>query len=464
MSTLPKQLRPHRLQCPLLLSTLLLALLATGCDLFADNEMPSTALDDELHDQLQEAADGAGIDFFLLPASEDFSRIPQDPNNPLTADKVALGKVLFQETGLLTDPKRPEGRFTASCASCHHAQAGFQANLPQGIGDGGIGFGQFGEERRNDPAYGTDLDVQPIRSPTTLNSAYQRLMLWNGQFGAVGDNIGTEAQWTEGTPKAVNHLGFHGLESQAIGSLSVHRMATIDSSLVYDNATYRQLFAAAFAGVPEQERITVKHVGLALAAYERTLLANSSPFQRWLRGETGAMTAQEKRGAVLFFGKAGCVGCHTGPALNSETFHALGMDDLAGAGVYGTFSAAIQEATRRGRGGFTQRAADDYKFKTPQLYNLTDSPFYGHGAQFHSLEEVVVYKNRAEASQHDVPEAQLAAEFKPLGLTEQEVADLVAFLKDALYDPDLMRYVPESLPTGQCFPVNDATARQDLGC
>lgn len=441
---------------------LLLALMLTGCEVFSSGYEEESRLDVDLRAQLVDASDGQGLAFFRLPDSDDLAAIPQDPRNPLTTEKVALGKLLFHETGLLTEPKRESGMFSSSCAACHHAQAGFQANVPQGIGDGGIGFGQLGEGRKNDPLYQNDLDVQPIRSPSALNVAYQQVMLWNGQFGAVGPNAGTESQWTAETPKAVNHLGYEGVESQAIAAMAVHRMAKMDVSMVAGNSQYEQLLEAAFPGVNKAERMTTEHMGLAMAAYERTLLPNEAPFQRWLRGENGAMTALEKEGAILFFGKAECATCHTGPALNSMTFHALGVQELNGGGVYGDFSADV--TTRLGRGGFTGRAEDNYKFKTPQLYNLSDSPFYGHGAEFRSIREVVEYKNRAVPNNPDVPASQLAAGFKPLGLTASEVDALVAFLQNALRDPDLMRYVPASLPTGNCFPVNDPDARTDLGC
>jgi len=129
---------------------------------------PQESIDTELSDLL--IKHGGDLAFYTLPDSDDFSAIPQDPKNPLTKDKVALGKLLYHETALAVDSKFPSSMNTYSCASCHHAQAGFQANLPQGIGDGGIGFGFMGEMRRLDPlSTASDIDVQPIRTPTTLN-------------------------------------------------------------------------------------------------------------------------------------------------------------------------------------------------------------------------------------------------------------------------------------------------------
>ena len=144
----------------------LLALLFTGCEFFDHYDTGGSHLDENLEAVLVEASEGNGVSYFLLPESDDFYAIPQDPNNPVTPVKVELGKLLFHETGLLVNPKRPEGRLTASCASCHHAGAGFQAGRRQGIGEGGSGFGVRGERRQKHPDYAADeLDVQPIRSP-----------------------------------------------------------------------------------------------------------------------------------------------------------------------------------------------------------------------------------------------------------------------------------------------------------
>lgn len=400
---------------------------------------------------------------FLLPESHDYSRIPQDPRNPLNSHKVVLGQLLFHETGLGIDPKVAKGLKTFSCASCHHANAGFQAGIAQGIGEGGIGYGARGEGRSLDPDYAHDkVDVQPIRTPSAMNAAFQPLMLWNGQFGAVAANEGTQANWAPGTPKEKNWLGFHGIETQAIAGQGVHRMLVLPDTLKA-KILYRYLFDNAFPELPPNERISQVSCGLAIAAYERTLLSNQAPFQQWLRGDYAAMNDAQKEGAVLFFGKAGCGSCHQGPALNSMDFYAYGMNDLL-EGNYGAINSTPDKAEHRGRGGFTGRREDMYKFKVPQLYNLKDSPFYGHGASFTSIRDVVAYKNRGIPQNSNVPASQLAPHFSPLGLTDDEVAKIAAFLSDALYDPNLSRYEPASLPTGLCFPNNDPQSRLDRRC
>jgi len=398
-------------------------------------------------------------DKLKLPQGDSYSNIPSDPKNPLTIEKIELGKLLFHETSLALNPKLESGKNTYSCASCHQSKAGFQSGLKQGIGEGGKGFGNFGEGRIMSSKYDvTEIDVQPIRSPTILNSAYQKLMLWNGQFGATGPNEGTESQWTEGTPKATNTLGFEGVETQAIAGIDVHRLK-IDSTFIADSQ-YRALFDAAFGHIPQEKRYSRLNAGLAIAAYERSVLPNQAPFQKWLNGDMDAMTEKETLGAGLFFGKANCYSCHSGPALNDMKFHVLGMADLKGAGVHGD----VDEMTQKGRGGFTGNTDDDYAFKTPTIYNLKDVGFLGHGGSFTSVRQIIEYKNMAQAENSNVPEEKLSPLFKPLNLTNTEIDQLTSFVWNALHDDNLERYVPESLPSGNCFPNADEASRGDMGC
>ncbi len=418
--------------------------------------------DDELQILLSEKSATGNISFFQMPSATDLSSIPQDPLNPLTSEKVELGKLLYHETALGIAPMQDVGEATFSCASCHFASAGFQAGRFQGIGEGGMGFGTNGEGRILDPAYQPDkIDVQPLRSPSTLNVAYQKNMLWNGQFGATGKNVGTDALWPEETPIATNKLGFEGVEVQAIAGLGVHRMGITD--VVQELPEYKTLFDKAFSDIPEVDRYTKITTGMAIAAYERTLLPNESPFQKYLKGDNSALTDQQKLGAMLFLDQANCVACHTGPALNEMEFRAIGAGNLSESGEL-TFKTPVNDPSNLGRGQFTKNPADNYKFKTPQLYNLKDSPFYFHGSTFTSLRAVIDYKNNAVAENSAVAESQLDPLFKPLNLTLREIEQLTDFIENGLYDPNLNRYQPTSLPSGNCFPMNDTASRNDLGC
>ena len=126
--------------------------------------------DEELNQLLSSISNDNGAEFFILPDSDDFANIPQDPNNPITKEKVELGKLLFHETGLAINPENEISTGNFSCASCHFASVGFQAGRFQGIGEGGIGFGENGEGRIKGSLYpGSMIDVQPIRSPSALN-------------------------------------------------------------------------------------------------------------------------------------------------------------------------------------------------------------------------------------------------------------------------------------------------------
>ena len=429
---------------------------ASACGWVGDGAVAPDAADVSLKARL-DALGGTGA--LTLPQHGDLASIPQDPRNTLTVAKVALGRDLFHDTGLAVRPRYADRAGTYSCASCHHAKAGFQSGRIQGLGEGGLGFGSAGEGRVIDPMYASeDVDAQPLRSPSTLNVAYQRNMLWSGQFGAFGDNVGTDAAWTAGTPKEKNRLGFEGVETQAVAGIDVHRLA-VDRDLV-ERLGYREAFDAAFAQTGESERYSPVTAGLAIAAYERTLLPNRAPFQRWLKGEYGAMSESQKRGAELFFGKAGCSACHRGPALSSESFHALGMGDLVGPGIVGS---RRDDPAHKGRGGFTGRDGEMYRFKTPQLYNLKDAPFLGHGGTFATVEAVIRYKILARAENPLVPASALSSGFVPLGLAEDEVVDLVDFVLNALHDPELDRYQPAAARL-RCTPVADPVARVDLAC
>ena len=199
--------------------------------------------------------------------------------------------------------------------------------------------------------------------------------------------------------------------------------------------------------------------GKAMAAFERTVIANRAPFQRWLRGERRALGDEALRGAELFFGEAGCIDCHRGPALSSEPgatadqlFFALGFDDLDRDDAL--IAGPITDADRHGRGGFTGDAHENYRFKIPPLYNLTDADVFGHGASFGSVREVIEYKRAGAPQNHRVPYEVLDVRFRPLSLTEADVDALVAFLEDGLNDPDLDRYEPTRVPSGGCVIVD----------
>jgi len=415
-----------------------------------------------LRERLQITSPTGDLEGYILPDSRDFDRIPQDPKNPLTEVKVELGRMLFFETGLALAPVHDQGKGTYSCGSCHIPEAGFMAGRMQGIADGGLGFGLNGERRTKSGHYREDeLDVQGARPLSLINVAYVTNTSWPGKFGSFGANEGTEEVWGDDPTTEVNFLGLSGLEAQNIEGLKIHRMVV--NKEVTDSLGYTPYFDAAFPEFPEEERYGFMTASFAISAYLRTLLPNHAPFQKWLKGDSDALTTQEKRGAMLFFGKAGCFRCHNGPALNdADNFYALGVLDLYQ--MEGAFGPIETDSRIFGRGGFTKRSEDMYKFKVPQLYNLKASPFYFHGSSKRSLREVVEYFNEAVPENPNVPAEQIAPQFHPLNLSEREIEDLVAFLENALYDHDMERFMPEQVLSGNCFPNNDLASRFDLGC
>ncbi|MBK9734375.1 MAG: c-type cytochrome [Saprospiraceae bacterium] len=221
------------------------------------------------------------------------------------------------------------------------------------------------------------------------------------------------------------------------------------------------MFDDAFPDMPENERYSRKGASFAITAYLRQLLSTKAPFQKWLKGDDNGMTEQQKKGAVLFFGKAGCNGCHYEKNLGSMKFEALGVDDLY---EHGGLKTGPNDRRNLGRGGFTYNAEDMFKFRTPQLYNVGDAGPYFHGGSMETLEDVVKYFNTGIKQNQRVPDQQLSTFIRPLGLSDEEVADLTEFIKNGLRDPDLNRYKPKSVLSGMCFPNNDPASKIDMGC
>lgn len=440
---------------------LLLFAIATVVVSCTKDKMPTQVeLDNTLKRLLSIASPEGRLDYYILPDETDLSKIPQDPKNPLTPEKVALGKFMFHDTGLGIDAIKESGVGTYSCATCHIAESGFRPNNFQGVADGGVGFGINGESRVKNTDYSeAELDVQSARPLSMVNVAYVRNTFWNGQFGAGGVNEGTESVWNQSEDIQRNEEGFHGIETQNFEGLITHRIG-INKALL-DTIGYTAMFDAAFGDIPVEERYTVRTASLAFSAYIRTILSNQAPFQKWLKGEESAMTYSQKKGGILFFGKANCSNCHFQPNLGSLEFHALGVKDM-----YQTpsFNTSADDRRNLGRGGFTLKEEDNYKFKVPGLYNIGNTNFFFHGASAYNLEEVIEYKNLAQTENSNVAQEALSEKFLPLSLTQEEKDQLLAFLKKGLEDPFMVRYKPESVPSGNCFPNNDYQSRIELGC
>ncbi len=430
-----------------------LCLTLGNCDApFADNQ----DLDLRLKEILKSKK--GGLIQFILPESSDYCSIPQDSSNPLSNEKVKLGQLLFFDPAISFDPRCKAAARTFSCATCHFASAGFQSGTRQAIAGGGRGHGF---ERQKHPfCDSSELDIQMLRTPSILNCAYQEVQLWSGKLGGSGINKGQDSLWTKGSFVELNRLGMQGVETQARVALEAHGMR-MDPELIL-NTDYIVYFDSVFKDVDPNLKYRRFSMAKAIAAYERTVLSNKAPFQNWLKGNKNALTSFQKKGAILFFGKAQCDQCHNGPALNSMSFHALAMNDMEGSDII--FKKDPPADAKLGRAGYTHLEEDMFKFKVPQLYNLKNVSYLGHGGNFCSVIEVIRYKNDAIPQNIKVANKYLSPYFQPLHLTECEMKALEDFILNGLFDPDLRRYEPTSVPSGFCFPNADKISKIQLRC
>lgn len=422
---------------------------------------PTDQLDYELGKVLDSYSMTGSKDYYILPDQSSGDRVPEDPKNPLSPDKIALGKFLFFETGIALDAKYSDGMGTYSCATCHIPEAGFRPGFMQGIADGGMGFGYNGEGRIMNESYSEeDLDVQSARPLSLINVAFVKNTSWNGSFGSTGVNIGTEDQWgnDEGTRR--NSLGYEGIETQNIEGLHTHRMKITPE--IAEELGYKELFDKSFPHIDEKFRYNNRMASFAISAYLRTIISNEAPFQDWLKGDSGAMSDREKKGAILFFGKANCNSCHYEKNLGSHEFHALGVKDMDQ--HPGAFNPRPNDKRNFGRGGFTNNPEELYQFKVPGLYNSSDTEFYFHGSSKTSLREVIEYKINAEKENDRVPQSQMSPKLRKIDLTDEEIDDLVLFLEKSLRDTHLQRYKPDYIKSGNCFPNNDYISQEELSC
>jgi cytochrome c peroxidase len=325
-----------------------------------------------------------------LPALE----IPAE--NPITPEKVALGRKLFFDRRL-----SPNG--TMSCAMCHVPEQGFTAHeLATPVGMEGRSV------RRN--------------APTVLNAGFQKRLFHDGREVALEDQV-----W--GPLLAPNEMG-----NPSIGYV-VERVRALRD--------YAGLFEAAFGGKPASS----ERIGAALAAYERTLVAGDSRFDRWrFGGDAAALTDVEKRGFELFVGKARCAACHrvgeSDALFTDHGFHNTGIGwrrtyavpertrvEIA-PGVFAELDRRTIESFSEpppkdvGRYEITLDPADRWAYKTPSLRNVALTAPYMHDGSLATLEAVIEFYDRGGI---DNPEK--SALVAPLGLSADERAALAAFLR-----------------------------------
>lgn len=415
------------------------------------------SLDAQLIQVVAQSSKTGSADYFIMPEAGDYDQLPnQDPNNPITAEKIYLGQQLFHETGLAQEPKYGVSLETYSCSSCHIASKGFLPGRAQGIADGAFGYGIEGSDRHLAPGYTvTEIDAQGNRPMTVMNVTYMTNTLWSGTFGANDVNVGTEDSW-HGLAE-VNHTGYHGLEAQNIEGFDLHRLS-INDKVLYEYG-YAELFDQAFPDIPKAKRYNPVTASFAMGAYLRSILTNEAPFQNYLKGVDYALTEDQKKGALVFFEKGRCINCHNSPSFSAMNFYALGTQDMY---AFGGLNTSEDDSRYLGRGTFTGEEDDMYAFKVPQLYNLKDYTTFFHGSSKESITDVVDFKIAAQSENAKVNQDRIA--IAPLMLTKEERSNLIDFLTNALHDGNMNRYIPDSIQSGLCFPNNDPESRIDIGC
>jgi cytochrome c peroxidase len=353
--------------------------------------------------------------------------LPSDPSNRYADDTSAarLGHALFFDARLSRTGK-------VSCASCHVPDRGFQDDRPLGIG---VGTGA----RRTMPVAGT---------------AYSPWQFWDGRAGS---------QWEQALGPLENPVEHGGDRTQyahliaaeyrrqyerVFGSLPDFRDAPRHASPVADSATIAEWKRVPVARQEEITRVYA-NIGKAIEAYERRIAFAPSRFDRYVEAELAgrphtaesAFTPDEERGLRLFIGKANCANCHNGALLTDNHFHNTGVSVAAGTpeadsgrttgvrkALAGEFSCtsphsdAKPEECAELRFAVTEGPELVRAYKPPSLRNVANRPPYMHAGQLASLADVIRHYNAARPAPFG------HSELKPLGLSEDEQRQLVAFL------------------------------------
>ncbi len=329
--------------------------------------------------------------------------VPVPADNPTTEAKVALGDKLFHDVRFSSNGE-------VSCATCHNATTGFT--------DGPLTVSQ-----------GIEGKTGTRNAPTVLNSAFNETQFWDGRSPSLED----QAQHPFVNPVEM------GLEN--------HDPIV---KVVREDPAYGKMVKAAF-GI-EQSKVTIDHVLKAIASFERTMIAGDSPFDRWFYGgDEDAMTAQQKRGYELFINKARCVSCHTieqdRAIFTDHRFHNIGVGvnkireeipRLAQAFIKADMTAeevdraVLTDPKSSELGRFAVETTFDGlgAFKTPTLRNIDLTAPYMHDGSIATLEKVMEHYNNGGVTNPGDPVSEyLSGGIRPLNLTEQEIADVVAFMK-----------------------------------
>ena len=353
---------------------------------------------------------------------------PTPSDNPTTPARVALGRLLFWDPILA-------GNKDVACATCHHPDFGYSDGRDLSIGANGVGLGStraFAE--------GHASRLVKRNSQTILNVAFNGLAVETSSIASAAPMFwdlrvrSLEAQALEPIKAADEMRGNAYGEDGAVAAV-VSRLAAIPE--------YRTLFARAFGG---SKPVSDVNLGRALAAFQRTLVAANSPFDRYMRGDTTAMTAEQVRG-MQQFQSIGCVNCHSGPMFSDFAPRVLGVPD----------NTKVPESDS----GIDKT----YAFRTPSLRNLSTTAPYMHNGVFPTLRDVVNFYVRISRGRGgrggnggggrglnaQVSRDQIDPLARALDMRGRGQRDLIAFLQaldDPTFDKTIVDRVPSGLPVG----------------
>lgn len=325
---------------------------------------------------------------------EPFSSVPVPPENPQTSEKIELGKKLFFD-------RRLSGDGTMSCATCHNPDQAFTDGLDISL------------------SYPTTKNWR--NAPTLINVAFSRYLFWDGRAKTLED----QALFPIMSAFEMNqNLDFLEEELRSVPE-------------------YVEAFKRVFGG-----EITKERIAMAIASFERTLVSENAPIDRFLKGDHNALSAEAKKGYEVFTGKDRCSECHYGVNLSDDKFYALDVPK----------NKELEkdprvEATRRfvakvyhyedylnlkedpGRYLITKDKKDWKAFKTPTLREVSKTAPYMHNGVFKTLDEVIDFFDRGGGPGNIV--------LKPLNLTSEEKRYIKKFLIEALTGKDLNIKVPD---------------------
>ncbi len=382
-----------------------------------------------------------------------------------------LGQMLFYDPIL-------SGNRNISCATCHSGAFGSGDGVALSFGEGGIGLG---------PAriQGTAKVRQSRNAPPLWNlSAIEvRALFHDGRVEVVNGTYQTPAGGR--LPDGLTSL----LAVQALFPLIARTEMAGDPEendialAAFDNAPkawrliaarvaeiegYQSMFDAAYG----TDDVDIARIANALAAYiDADFRAQNTPFDRFLSGDEAALSEQQKRGVALFYGDAGCSGCHSGPLFSDQQYYNIGLPTF-GPGMTRRFDPVARDV---GRMAVSGDRADAYKFRTPFLRNVANTAPYGHNGAYKTLEGIIRHHGDPEREVRswtrqsvDLPEIDSAVDdfafvsdpriqsqiidglsIQPKFISSEDLKALVDFLKSlSPSQPRIPFGRPSSVPSG----------------